>query len=613
MRYLGLLLWVLASPTVHAQVSNAFIYQGVLDQSGSPASGEYDFQFELFDDPDFVAGMSVAGPVTVMDQPVATGNFAVPVDFGMDVFGIVDLWMEVRVREASSSGAFTVLEPRQVLYAVPLAVHALNVAPDVVGGAQIADGTVTAADLAPNTIAAGSVDSSALQLRVSESCAAGSSVRVINSDGSVICETDPGGDITSVNVGTGLTGGADAGDASVSVDFSQVQARLQAQCPAGQLLNGIDASGQPLCQAVPFPATSTVISDPPGPVGSYNTLLIGNDGLPVIVFLSQSPLGVVVVKCNDLACFGADETETLVDVDAGSGGIAAVMRSNGLPLLVYRHGPSDSLRVADCNDPACSGGDEAIHTLVSGLEFGNLSMALDNSGLPVIAFRNGSQLNVIHCNDASCSGGDETSRIAAPSVGFSTGGGSRSVALIGNDGLPLIFIDGTVDFSSGQVRAVKCNDPSCAGQDEEINEVSAFSLSGAQEFTAIIGADGNPLLIRGDDSVSSVELIRCATDDCRFLDPPETVTNTGALALSAILSPNGHPMISFCAGQTMSLVSCNDSICAGSNESVAALDDVCGYSSLALGSDGLPILSYSPGEPAGLYTKVHHCATPICR
>lgn len=50
-------------------------------------------------------------------------------------------------------------------------------------------------------------DTAYLQRRVSSSCPDGSSIRVINSDGTVSCETDDdsGGDISSVNAGTGLT------------------------------------------------------------------------------------------------------------------------------------------------------------------------------------------------------------------------------------------------------------------------------------------------------------------------------------------------------------------------------------------------------------------------
>jgi len=66
------------------------------------------------------------------------------------------------------------------------------------------------------------VNTAAIQSRVTGSCASGSSIRVINTDGTVTCQadTDSGGDITGVSAGTGLTGGGTSGDVALSVNFA---------------------------------------------------------------------------------------------------------------------------------------------------------------------------------------------------------------------------------------------------------------------------------------------------------------------------------------------------------------------------------------------------------
>ena len=67
-----------------------------------------------------------------------------------------------------------------------------------------------------------SVDPSVVQTRVTQACPAGQAVRTIAQNGAVTCEPVSGGtgDITSVNAGVGLTGGALTGDATLAVVFA---------------------------------------------------------------------------------------------------------------------------------------------------------------------------------------------------------------------------------------------------------------------------------------------------------------------------------------------------------------------------------------------------------
>ena len=64
------------------------------------------------------------------------------------------------------------------------------------------------------------IDSAVVQSRIATACAPGQAVNAVNQDGTVACQSvGGGGDITSVNAGPGLTGGALSGSATLSVAF----------------------------------------------------------------------------------------------------------------------------------------------------------------------------------------------------------------------------------------------------------------------------------------------------------------------------------------------------------------------------------------------------------
>jgi len=112
-----------ATTATSAPLGTEFTYQGVLSDGGSPAAGNFDLRFIMYNAD---AGGSQVGPtVFVDDLPVSDGRVTTELDFG-GVFDGAALWLEVSVREGSSSGSYTVLSPRQSLTAAPLALHAVH-------------------------------------------------------------------------------------------------------------------------------------------------------------------------------------------------------------------------------------------------------------------------------------------------------------------------------------------------------------------------------------------------------------------------------------------------------------------------------------------------------
>lgn len=147
-------------------VGTAFTYQGRLDLAGVPANGVFDFHIALWDADE--AGTMVA-EIDVADVPVTGGLFTLDLDFGALAWDFAATWLEIGVRP-DGGGAFSTLAGRQRVRPAPLALHSMNVAAGAVGTAEI--------------------DANEVQRRVSQTCAAGSSIRTIALNGSVVCETD---------------------------------------------------------------------------------------------------------------------------------------------------------------------------------------------------------------------------------------------------------------------------------------------------------------------------------------------------------------------------------------------------------------------------------------
>ena len=93
-----------------------------MQTNGTPATGNYDFEFALFD---AVSGGTQFG-TTVPSNNVAVSNgvFSVSLDFGGQFPGATR-FLEIRVR-AAGGGGFTLLSPRQPVASSPYSVKSLT-------------------------------------------------------------------------------------------------------------------------------------------------------------------------------------------------------------------------------------------------------------------------------------------------------------------------------------------------------------------------------------------------------------------------------------------------------------------------------------------------------
>jgi len=108
-----------------AQGCGTITYQGRLSDAGNSANGQYDLQFQAFDAE--TGGIAQSELIALENVPVTNGVFTVPLKFGSTLTNNqIFNFLEIGVRPGTSTGAFTVLTPRQPIASVPYAVNAQN-------------------------------------------------------------------------------------------------------------------------------------------------------------------------------------------------------------------------------------------------------------------------------------------------------------------------------------------------------------------------------------------------------------------------------------------------------------------------------------------------------
>jgi photosystem II stability/assembly factor-like uncharacterized protein len=132
----------------------AFMYQGRLNDGGSPATGNYDLRFQVYDA--VTNGNAVGFPLTNSAVAVSNGLFTTTLDFGAGIFTGTNYWLQIGVQTNGLTNAFVALSPRQPVLPVPYAIFA-NTASNLLGtlAATQLSGTLPASAFAgyTNTVA----------------------------------------------------------------------------------------------------------------------------------------------------------------------------------------------------------------------------------------------------------------------------------------------------------------------------------------------------------------------------------------------------------------------------------------------------------------------------
>lgn len=190
-------LWASSPAIAEVPSTVSFSARLVEEDTGKAIDGTHRIAFALFTAE--TGGTSVwdEGREVAIDDGVLYTSLGENRALDASVFDGRALWLEVKIDDV-------VMEPRVVIESVPYAIHAASA--DRIGN----------------------VDAAAVQQRVSGACTSGF-ISAINADGSVVCGTDNvgTGDVTAVFAGSGLSGGGNSGEITLS---------LLQTCAANQIL-----------------------------------------------------------------------------------------------------------------------------------------------------------------------------------------------------------------------------------------------------------------------------------------------------------------------------------------------------------------------------------------
>ena len=300
---------------------------------------------------------------------------------------------------------------------------------------------------------------------------------------------------------------------------------------------------------------------------------------------------------------------TTITVDATSGQYTSItIGADGLPVISCYDWTSSAIKVLHCGNASCSSGNTATTFLSGGIVGWYTSITVGADGMPIISYydRTKGDLKVLHCGNAACTASTATTVDSTGDVGLYTS------ITIGADGLPVMSY---YDYTNGDLKVLHCGNTACTAS----NTATAVDSSGfVGEYTSItVGADGLPVISYYDrDNKFDLKVLHCGNAACTSGNTAATVDSTGNVGAytSITIGADGLPVISYLDQTNIALkvLHCGNAACTAGNTAttVASTGDVGEYTSITVGADGLPVISYYDYTNNDL--KVLHCGNTVC-
>jgi hypothetical protein len=164
------------------------------------------------------------------------------------------------------------------------------------------------------------------------------------------------------------------------------------------------------------------------------------------------------------------------------------------------------------------------------------SIAIGTNGNPIISYRDGlnNDLKIAACNNPTCTTSNNFTIDSGGSVGYETS------ITIGTNGNPIIsYYDGT----NGDLKVAACDNPTCTTS----TNTTIDNTGDVGWYTSItIGTNGNPIISYWDATSDDLKVAACNNPTCTT-STNSTIDSNGNVGIytSMTIGANGHPVISY--------------------------------------------------------------------
>lgn len=199
--------------------------------------------------------------------------------------------------------------------------------------------------------------------------------------------------------------------------------------------------------------------------------------------------------------------------------------------------------------------------------------------------------------------------------------GQRTSLAFGNDGLPVISY---YDVTNGDLKVVKCGNATCSSGN--VFTVVDPTINGSTNDTTSIAipADGLPIIayhqrgtLGSPDGYHDLKVVKCGTPTCssgNTITLVDTANSTG-FGPSVAIGSDGLPVISYVnyTNGDLKVAKCGNAACSSGNTlTTVQAGDAGDMTSIAIGADGLPVIAYKAWISPDYELKVAKCGNTAC-